>query len=113
MNPVLHDLSDSDRSTLAQLRAMAAPSKGVLERAAFDAVIEHTPAAEGVTHEAGAVGGVRGWWSRPAGAPAAAAILYLHGGEYVLGSASAYPAACASFKTSSNTRPSCSIFVRM
>ncbi len=90
MNPVLHDLSDSDRSTLAQLRAMAAPSKGVLERAAFDAVIEHTPAAEGVTHEAGAVGGVRGWWSRPAGAPAAAAILYLHGGAYVLGSASAY-----------------------
>jgi len=39
---------------------------------------------------AGTVGGVPGWWLRPAGAPAAAAILYLHGGAYIVGSAAAY-----------------------
>jgi acetyl esterase/lipase len=90
MNPILHPLSDQDRATMAQIRQMAAPAKGVLERAAFDAVIEHTAAAEGVAYQAGSAGGVAGWWVHPAGAPTTSAILYLHGGAYILGSAKAY-----------------------
>jgi acetyl esterase/lipase len=36
------------------------------------------------------VGGVPGWWCRPQDAPEKAAILYLHGGAYILGSAKAH-----------------------
>jgi len=90
MSPILHPLSDPDRATMAQIRQMAAPAKGVLDRAAFDAVMEQTAPAVGIVQAAGTVGGVPGWWLRPAGAPAAAAILYLHGGAYIVGSAAAY-----------------------
>jgi hypothetical protein len=50
---------------MTKIRAMAAPAKGVLEHAAIDAIIEHTPPSPGVTYEAGAVGGCAGWWCRP------------------------------------------------
>ncbi|WP_186044971.1 alpha/beta hydrolase fold domain-containing protein [Burkholderia gladioli] len=60
-------------------------------RAVYDAFIGACPLAEGVGLAAVAAPGVRGWWLRPAGAEATAhAILYLHGGGYVLGSADAY-----------------------
>src|SRR6185369_8863843 len=36
------------------------------------------------------VGGVQGWWCRPAHADERAVLLYLHGGGYVIGSAAAY-----------------------
>jgi len=49
-----------------------------------------TPSAESVTFESAVVGGVPGWWARPADAVVAGAILYLHGGAYVVGSARAY-----------------------
>jgi acetyl esterase/lipase len=52
--------------------------------------MENTPAADGVTYEKAAVGGVPGWWCRPDNDSTAAAILYLHGGAYVAGSARAY-----------------------
>jgi acetyl esterase/lipase len=52
--------------------------------------MEKTPAADGVEYEPAFVGGVAGWWCRPAGADPGAAILYLHGGAYVVGSAKAY-----------------------
>jgi len=53
-------------------------------------LMEKTPSAEGVTYEAATVGGVPGWWCRPAAADIGPAILYLHGGAYVVGSARAY-----------------------
>jgi acetyl esterase/lipase len=59
-------------------------------RVAFDALIERTPAAAGVVYEAATIGGVPGWWCRPTEAIADTAILYLHGGAYVVGSAHAY-----------------------
>jgi acetyl esterase/lipase len=43
-----------------------------------------------VTYEKAEVGGVFGWWCRPNNAPIDAAILYFHGGAYVVGSARAY-----------------------
>jgi acetyl esterase/lipase len=63
---------------------------GTAGRAAFDELMEKTPAAEAVTYQAATVGGVPGWWCHPAEADVGSAILYLHGGAYVVGSARAY-----------------------
>lgn len=90
----LHSLSAPDRATMRTLRAAAAPFKGKLAgpdiRPMFAAMMAATPAAPGIRYEAGTVGGVPGIWCRPADAPADAALLYLHGGAYVLGSAEAF-----------------------
>lgn len=59
-------------------------------RAVYDAFIAASPLVEGVTLEAVDAAGVRGWWVRPAQAEPGRAILFLHGGGYVLGSATAY-----------------------
>ncbi|NML63618.1 alpha/beta hydrolase [Hymenobacter sp. RP-2-7] len=89
-----HALSAPDRAAMATLRAAAAPFKGKLAgpdaRPMFAALMGATPAAPGISCEAATVGGVPGYWCRPAHAPADAALLYLHGGAYVLGSAEAY-----------------------
>jgi acetyl esterase/lipase len=63
---------------------------GPSSRGPFDDLMEKTPAADGVTCEAAAVGGVAGWWCLPDDAVAGAAVLYFHGGAYVVGSARAY-----------------------
>jgi acetyl esterase/lipase len=90
MTSVHHPFEPQDRETMAKIREMAAPAKGVLERASFDAIIEHTPAANEVTYEETSVGGISGWWCRPPHATPSGAILYLHGGAYILGTAKAY-----------------------
>jgi epsilon-lactone hydrolase len=59
-------------------------------RAAFDDPMAKTPVADGVVYEAAVVGGIPGWWCRPGDAAPETAILYLHGGAYVAGSAQAY-----------------------
>jgi monoterpene epsilon-lactone hydrolase len=46
--------------------------------------------ADNVVYEAAVVGGIPGWWCRPGDAAPDTAILYLHGGAYVAGSAHAY-----------------------
>jgi hypothetical protein len=43
-----------------------------------------------VTYAAAEIGSVSGWWCWPQGTSAGAAILYLHGGAYIVGSAHAY-----------------------
>lgn len=90
MTAVHHPLAPQDRATMVKIREMAAPAKGVLERDSFDVIIEHTPPANGVTYEQGFVGEIGGWWCRPLHPTPAAAILYLHGGAYILGTAKAY-----------------------
>jgi acetyl esterase/lipase len=83
-----------DRAAMLAMRAMIAlqptADLGPGGRAAFDALMERTPAAAGAAYEAATVGSVPGWWCRPADVAADAAILYLHGGAYVVGSAQAY-----------------------
>lgn len=73
------------------MRPMVAPIKGSVtgpsSREPFDQLMETTPAADGVTYKKTEVGGVTGWWRRPGDAAADAAILYLHDGAYVVGSA--------------------------
>lgn len=60
------------------------------QRAAYDAMTEDTPIAPGVRVNEAGDGPVGGWWLRPADAPAGRAILFLHGGAYMLGSARSY-----------------------
>lgn len=45
---------------------------------------------EGVTYEAGTVGEIPGLWAIPSGADTASALLYLHGGGYVMGSSATH-----------------------
>lgn len=59
-------------------------------RDAYDAMTAQTPIAGGVTVDPVDRDGVQGWWVHPEGAPADRAILFLHGGAYALGSATAY-----------------------
>jgi acetyl esterase/lipase len=59
-------------------------------RAIYDSFIAATPLTETVTLEAVDEDGVRGWWVRPTHAQPDQAILFLHGGGYVQGSAHAY-----------------------
>jgi acetyl esterase/lipase len=56
----------------------------------FDGLMEQTPEAAGVTYEAAEIGGVAGWWCKPQQSLPGSAIVYFHGGAYVLGSAMAY-----------------------
>ena len=84
-----------DRAVMLGMRTMVASMKGSVTgpeaRKPFDELMEQTPAAPGVTYEVASVGGVAGVWCRPADTPdAAAAILYFHGGAYIVGSALAY-----------------------
>ncbi|KAA3451793.1 esterase [Mesorhizobium sp. SARCC-RB16n] len=86
-----HPEYPDDRAVMSALREMLA-TQPTLEftpasRPVFDAMMEQTPAADGVSFEAATVGGVAGWWCRPGSGKAHTAILYFHGGAYVLGSA--------------------------
>jgi len=76
------------------MRAMLEPLKGKLLGTAFRApflpIMESVAAAADVTNEAGVVEGVPGWWCRPRSVRPDAAVLYLHGGAYIAGSAHAH-----------------------
>jgi epsilon-lactone hydrolase len=89
-----HPLNDKDAEGIAAIRAQVAPLKGKLDgphaRGIFDDVMEHIPGAAGVRYEDGTVGGVRGVWCRPQNARPGVALVHMHGGGYVLGSAHAY-----------------------
>ncbi|SOE92277.1 Acetyl esterase/lipase [Burkholderia sp. D7] len=88
-----HVLSDDEReieqAVLAEIHQLFSNPTGN-QRETYDAMIAGTPIADGVTLEAVDRDGVSGWWVRPAGALANRAILFLHGGGYMLGSAKAY-----------------------
>jgi acetyl esterase/lipase len=83
-----------DRAAMLVMRTVIAlqpkPNLGPAGRTAFDELMEKTPSAEGIAYEAATVGGVPGWWCRPADAVDGGAILYFHGGAFVVGSAQAY-----------------------
>lgn len=89
-----HDEHLLDRAAMLAMRGMLAlqPATdfGPDALPAFDTLMERTPAAENVSYEHAEIGGVPGWWCRPEDGALGAAILYLHGGAYVVGSASAY-----------------------
>ena len=90
----VHPLGKEDAVVTAAMRALAEPHKGSLQgpaaRGPFDAIMGSVAAPEGVSYEADTVGGIAGWWCRPARAVAGAAILHLHGGWFNWGSAQAF-----------------------
>src|SRR4051812_14473794 len=81
--------SEIERAMFANLQPRPASSIDTLRRG-YDQMIAETPIVDGLALEAVDRDGVHGWWIRPANAPADRAILFLHGGGYMLGSAQAY-----------------------
>ncbi|MBH0115202.1 alpha/beta hydrolase [Novosphingobium sp. YJ-S2-02] len=95
MSIINHDEAFRDRAAMLAMRAMIAVSGSFLiepgAREAYDQLIARTKIANDVDTAQAEVGGVAGWWVTPAGTRAEdGAILYVHGGGYVLGSAEAY-----------------------
>jgi acetyl esterase/lipase len=88
-----HRVSDDDRSAAAAMldrtQQHFAEFKGNM-REAYDAMTAQTPMADGVELESVDNADVKGWWVRPEHAQAGRAILFLHGGAFVLGSATGY-----------------------
>jgi monoterpene epsilon-lactone hydrolase len=90
----VHPLSRNDALAASALRAGVAAVKGKLEgtaaRGPFDDIMERVAAPANVAFEAGTVGGISGFWAKPARAQKGAAIIHLHGGWFNFGSARAY-----------------------
>jgi acetyl esterase/lipase len=88
-----HPFRAGDAPIVAAMKQATAAQRGKFlgakARPFFDTFKAGVLAAPGVQTEPGAVGGVSGWWCRPA-SRSDARLLYLHGGCYVLGSAEAF-----------------------
>ena len=94
---IFHPISSTDQNTVNTLRLATAGMKGSLNgpaaRPAFAAIMAHTPTAGGIRYEADTVGGVPGYWVRPTeNTSPASAVLFLHGGAFVMGSATTHRA---------------------
>lgn len=88
-----HALSDQDRDREVQIIAALHHHFGSFQgsvREAYDAMSEQTPVAPDVVAEHVEQRNVQGWWVRPASSDSRKAILFIHGGGYMLGSAKAY-----------------------
>jgi epsilon-lactone hydrolase len=75
-------------AVLAFLKSNDAPANQSLaeQRARMDSLATFFPLANGTQSEPATIGGIKGEWVRAAGARRDAAVLYLHGGGYVVGS---------------------------
>ena len=91
---VIHPLSEEDSAAVAALRSLVAPMKGKFQgiagRAPFNDIMERVAVPEGLTFEAATVGGISGWWAKPAKARKGAAIIHVHGGWFNWGTARAF-----------------------
>jgi len=91
---VVHPLDPKDAPTIAGITSAARPQKGapwrIEARKFYDALLEGVSPRDDVTFESAAVGGVPGVWVRPASSRPDEAILHLHGGWFVSGTATAY-----------------------
>ena len=89
-----HQVSGADLAVLAAIRLETDPYKGMVNgpeaRENYDQITESVSAAEGVKYQNETIGGVSGVWCRLEHPLTGTAILYLHGGGYVVGSAHAY-----------------------
>src|SRR5207244_5004230 len=89
----VHPVTQEDSLGATALRASVAAFKGKLAgtaaRGPFDDVMERVVAPTDVTFEADTVGGISGWWAKPARPRNGAAILHAHGGWLILGFARA------------------------
>jgi acetyl esterase/lipase len=87
MSVVHHPSTPADRAALKALRANLAANPVVPSREWFDGLLEQVAPADGVAYSEAKVGGVPGVWCIPASERIGVAVLYLHGGVFVFGSA--------------------------
>jgi len=89
---IRHGLTAADRAALASLRAALAAHPVAITRESYDGLFERVSPADAVDYSESSIGGVPGVWCVPRshGDRARAAILYLHGGGFIYGSAHAY-----------------------
>ncbi|HEX2673170.1 MAG TPA: alpha/beta hydrolase fold domain-containing protein [Polyangiaceae bacterium] len=90
-----HPLAPADVAPRAAIRTLLEPLREQWpdwpeRRASFNDLIAAVSAVPGVEYEAASVGGVPGFWCRPPDARPGAALLYFHGGAYVVGSPRAH-----------------------
>jgi epsilon-lactone hydrolase len=94
MGPTIHPVSKEDSVAVAALRSVVAPMKGKLAgtaaRGLFNGIMERVVVPEGVTFEASTVGGIAGWWAKPARSQKGIAIVHVHGGWFNWGTAQAF-----------------------
>jgi acetyl esterase/lipase len=90
----VHPVSQQDSVAANGLRGAVAAFKGKLTgtaaRGPFDDVMDRVVAPTDVTFETDTVGGVSGFWAKPARPQKGAAIIHVHGGWFNFGSARAY-----------------------
>jgi acetyl esterase/lipase len=90
----VHPVSQKDSLAATALRSAVAAFKGKLAgtaaRGPFDDVMERVVAPTDVTFEADIVGGIPGFWAKPARSQKGAAIIHVHGGWFNFGTARAY-----------------------
>jgi epsilon-lactone hydrolase len=89
-----HELHPDDESEMNATRAYLAlqPKLAIVPEArdGFAALMGAILPAGGVTFEPAVIRGISGWWCIPTTPKPGVAILHLHGGGYVLGSASSH-----------------------
>ena len=89
-----HPCSTQDQTVMTNMREVVTPNKGKLQgvgaRVPFNAIMERVAAPEGVTYEAEQIGGVSGWWCRPANALSDHVVMHIHGGWFNWGTAEAF-----------------------
>jgi monoterpene epsilon-lactone hydrolase len=90
----IHSLTEADAAAMNALRALVEPLRGSMQgptaRGPYDAIMARVVEPSGVTWQADTVGGIPGWWCRPADARPGEALLHLHGGWFNWGSAQAF-----------------------
>ncbi len=91
---VIHALDPQDAPAIHAMRTAVSAQKGARwssdSRKFFDALMQGVAPRNDVTFESSSVGNVPGVWVRPAHSRSDEAILYLHGGWFHAGSATAY-----------------------
>lgn len=83
------DEREREKTLLAHFADFWSTATGA-PRAIYDKFIAASPVADGFTFEAVDVAEVHGWWVRTGAAVSDQAILFIHGGAYVQGTAEAY-----------------------
>ena len=91
---VVHPLDPEDAPAIAEITTAARTQKGapwrIESRKFYDALMEGVLPRADVTFESATIGGVTGVWVHPASSRSDEAILHVHGGGFVEGSATAY-----------------------
>jgi len=87
---IRHGLTAADGIAMTSLRGMLATHPIAITRASFDGLFERVPRADSVAYSEASLGRVPGFWCVPTGPRGGVAMLYLHGGGFIYGSARAF-----------------------